>query len=581
MTGNAAALQNPSPHSGNTSILLGNGDSLNIAHTGTIPLFFGSHSFPLRNVFHVPSLNKNLLSVAKFTRDNLVYFIFYPTGYQIYNLRTGSLLFQGPCKDGLYPLSFASPQALATFSSTIWHNRLGHPSSSVMSRIGPSLGSSFSSNKQLFCKGCALGKSTQLPFSSNTIHASVPFYLIPSDVWMSPVSSVSGFRYYVLFTDDYTRYSWIYPMRKKSEVFTHFQTFLAIVKNIFNGSVKYFQSDGGTEYVNLSFSTLCRQLGIHHRLSCPHTPQQNGPAERKHRHIADMTRTLLATSHAPLNLWVEAALTSVYLINILPTPILNWFTPFSLLYNHPPSYSHLRTFGCACFPHLGPYVTNKLMSRSLECVFLGYSLQHKGYRCLDPISGRVYISRHVVFNEKLFPFIDSQDSGSHAPLVELELLPLLAPPPSSPIPQVLPDPPPSPPGTPPSPPGSSPLPSSSASPAPPPPPPPLPPGHTMVTRTKDGICRPWSVPMEPFGIRFLLLLPLLYLPLCLSLLVTQKLLTFLNGGLLWLKNSMLYSKIRLGHLFLLIPHKIQLDVSGFFASSVTPTEALNAAKPVL
>lgn len=353
--------------------------TLNIAHTGTIPLSFGSHSFPLRNVF-VPFLNKNLLSVAKFTRDNLVYFIFYPTGYQIYDSRTCSLLFQGPHKHSLYPLSFGSPQVLAAFSSTTWHNRLGHPSSMVLSRISPSLGSSFPSNKQFFCKGCALGKSTQLPFPSNTIHVSIPFYLVNSDVWMSLVPSISGFRYYVLFTDDYTRYSWIYPMRKKSEVFTHFQTFLAVVKNIFNSTVKYFQSDGGTEYVNISFSTLCHQLGIHHRLSCPHTPQQNGLAECKHCHIADMTHTLLSTSHAPLNLWIEAALTYVYLINILPTPIFNWSTPFSLLHNHPPSYSHLRTFGCACFPHLGPYVTNKLMSHSLECVFLGYSLQHKGYR---------------------------------------------------------------------------------------------------------------------------------------------------------------------------------------------------------
>ncbi|CAL2265123.1 unnamed protein product [Prunus armeniaca] len=254
---------------------------------------------------------------------------------------------------------------------------------------------------------------------------------------MSPVTSVTGFRYYVLFTDEYSRYSWIYPMRRKSEVFSHFQKFVAMVKNIFGTSVKYLQSDNGMEYVNTSFTTLCNSLGIQQRFSCPHTPQQNGLAERKHRHIATMTRILLNTSHMPLNLWVEAALTSVHLINLLPTPILNWSTPYSILFSKPPTYSHLRVFGCSCFPFLGPYVNHKLLSRSLECVFIGYSLHHKGYRCLDPSTGRVYTSRHVIFNEDCFPFTQLQVSSS-SPYVALNLSPLptvpLPPPPVAHLP---------------------------------------------------------------------------------------------------------------------------------------------------
>ena len=119
-----------------------------------------------------------------------------------------------------------------------------------------------------------------------------------------------------------------------------------MAKNLFNASIKYFQSDGSTEYVNHSFTEYLRQFGIQHRLSYPHTPQQNGIAERKHRHITDMTRTLLATAHVPLTLWVEVALTSIHLINLLPTPTLGWTTPYTLLFGRPPVYSHLRTFGC-------------------------------------------------------------------------------------------------------------------------------------------------------------------------------------------------------------------------------------------
>ena len=133
----------------------------------------------------------------------------------------------------------------------------------------------------------------------------------------------------------------------KIEVLTHFQTLVAIIKNLFQGTVKYLQSDNGTESVNHVFSAFCSSMGIQQRFSCPHTLQQNCLAERKHRHIVFMVRSLLLTSHAPQDLWVEVAITAVYLINLLPTSTLNWDTPYFRLYNCLPSYSSLRVFGCS------------------------------------------------------------------------------------------------------------------------------------------------------------------------------------------------------------------------------------------
>lgn len=262
MTGDASAIHTPQPYHGPNSVQLGNGDSFHITSTSTIPISLNSALFYLRIVFLVPSLRKNLLSVARFTYDNNVAICFFPHFYRIYDLWTGSLLFQGPCKDGLYPLSFSSLQALTASLSTVWHQRLYHPSSSVLSRLRPHLGSRFISSKH-FCKSCALGKSTQLPFEFNNVRATTPFFIIHSNIWMSTINSVSGFRYYVLFIDDYSRYSSIFPMKKKLEVFTHFQTFVTMAKNLFNASIKYFQSDGGTEYVNHSFFEFCHLLGIH------------------------------------------------------------------------------------------------------------------------------------------------------------------------------------------------------------------------------------------------------------------------------------------------------------------------------
>lgn len=274
MTGNIHSLQQPQPYNGNNSVYMGNVDSLPISHTGNLPLSLGPSQFSLRNVFGVPNLTKNLLSVAKFTHDNLVFFVFAPTFYRIYDLQTGALLFQGPCKDGLYPLTLSSPStspvphAFVTTSSSTWHNCLGHPSSLVLSRLRPHLGSQFQLNKE-FCTGCALSKSTQLPYSPNPNHATSLFSIVHSDVWMSSIPSVSGFRYYVLFTDDFSRYSWIYLMKRKYEVFTHFKTFTAMIHNIFHSSVKFLQSDNGTEYTNHAFTNFCTTHGIQKRFSCP------------------------------------------------------------------------------------------------------------------------------------------------------------------------------------------------------------------------------------------------------------------------------------------------------------------------
>ncbi|KAI5343890.1 hypothetical protein L3X38_011766 [Prunus dulcis] len=163
-----------------------------------------------------------------------------------------------------------------------------------------------------------------------------------SHLWMSPVVSVSGYRYYVLFIDDYTRYSWIFPMRLKSEVFGHFSTFAMYVKTQFSLSIKQFQSDGGKEYDNLQFKQFCATNGIVHHFSCLHTHQQNGLAQRKHRHIADMGRTLLHTAHMPHNLWVEAFCMAVSLINRLPTPVLKGVSLYKLLFGISPDYVFLR-----------------------------------------------------------------------------------------------------------------------------------------------------------------------------------------------------------------------------------------------
>jgi histone deacetylase 1/2 len=158
----------------------------------------------------------------------------------------------------------------------------------------------------------------------------------------------------------------------------------------------------GGEYEKLN--AFFQKSGITHHVSCPHAHQQNGSAQRKHCHIIEVGLALLANASMPIKFWGEAFLTATFLINLLPSKVINLESPVERLLHVTPNYDALHTLGCACWPNLHPYNTRKLAFCSKQCVFLGYSPLHKGVKCLDVPTGRVYISRDVVFDENVFPF---------------------------------------------------------------------------------------------------------------------------------------------------------------------------------
>ena len=210
-------------------------------------------------------------------------------------------------------------------------------------------------------------------------------------------------------------------MRKKSDVFQVFRIFQSLVERKFDKKRIAVQSDWGGEYEKLN--SFFQQIGIVHRVSCPHAHQQNGSAERKHRHIVETGLALLASASMPLKFWDEAFLAATYLINLLPSKVINFHTPVELLLKETPEYNSLRVFGCACWPNLRPYNTRKLAFRSTRCVFLGYSSIHKGFKCLEVSTGRVYISRDVVFDETIFPFSELHPNAGALLRKEILLLP--------------------------------------------------------------------------------------------------------------------------------------------------------------
>lgn len=200
-------------------------------------------------------------------------------------------------------------------------------------------------------------------------------------------------RYYVIFVDECTRFTWFYPLKYKSDFYDVFVKFRAMVEKQFDKPIKIFQCDGGGEFNKNEFLEHLAKNGIVRHISCPGAPEQNGIAERKHRHIVETGLTMLFHAKLPLFLWIEAFMTAVFLINRLPNASLGNDIPFYKLYGQHADYSTLKVFGCKCFPYLRGNNKHKFQAKTFPCVFIGYSNLHKGYRCYNPKTRKVYISR--------------------------------------------------------------------------------------------------------------------------------------------------------------------------------------------
>ncbi|RVW87999.1 Retrovirus-related Pol polyprotein from transposon RE2 [Vitis vinifera] len=171
--------------------------------------------------------------------------------------------------------------------------------------------------------------------------------------------------------------------------------------------------------------------GILHQSSCAHTPQQNGVAERKNRHLVETARTILLHSNVPFRFWGDAVLTACYLINRMPSSVLHDQIPHSLLFPDQPLYFlPPRVFGCTCFVHILTPGQDKLSAKAMKCLFLGYSRLQKGYRCYSLETHRYFISADVTFFEDS-PFFST--TSESLPVSEVLPIPIVSPPDAMPL----------------------------------------------------------------------------------------------------------------------------------------------------
>ena len=177
-------------------------------------------------------------------------------------------------------------------------------------------------------------------------HASTPLQLVHSDLCGPfPVASFSGYMYFLTFIDDFSRRTWVYFLKLKSEVFNMFLAFKAFVEKQSGHQILKLRSDNGGEYVNNKFINFCTENGIQMQHIVPYTPQQNGVAERKNCSLKEMANCMLQSKGLSLNYWAEAINCANYIINRTPTKVLKNITPKEAWSSIKPDVSHFRVFG--------------------------------------------------------------------------------------------------------------------------------------------------------------------------------------------------------------------------------------------
>nr|CAN77210.1 hypothetical protein VITISV_000141 [Vitis vinifera] len=370
-------------------------------------------SLPLTSVLYTPECPFNLISISKLTRTlncSITFSDKFTIGI-------------GRESQGLYHLTSDSSVAvcISTDAPLLIHNRLGHHSLSKFQKMVPR----FSTLSSLPYESCQLGKHTRVSFPKRLNNrAKSPFELVHIDVWgPCRTASTLGFQYFVTFIDDYSRCTWLFLMKNRAELFSIFQKFYAEIQTQFNISIHVLRSDNAREYFSAPFTSFMSHHGILHQSSCAHTPQQNGVAERKNRHLVETARTILLHSNVPFRFWGDVVLTACYLINRMPSSVLHDQIPHSLLFpNQPLYFLPPRVFSCTCFVHILTPGQDKLSAKAMKCFFLGYSRIQKGCRCYSLETHRYFISAYVTFFEDSPFFSITSESLSVSEVLPLPIV---------------------------------------------------------------------------------------------------------------------------------------------------------------
>lgn len=435
-------------------VSVANGEKLATGGQGKVQVNMKGVLKTISNVYYIPKLSGNLLSVSELCRKGYVV-KFNDKGCLI--LDGCNIIATGTYVNGVYQLDIDNVQASdvgsevamnsvcrksekgecseaasasgEAISQELWHRRLGHLNlrSMKLMKNGLVTGMHFKDTSYSPCVSCIEGKQTKLPFPAKSNSRSNELLgLIHTDV-CGPMqsTSINGLRYFVTFIDDYTRKTFVYFLKTKDEVFEKFKIFQVLVEKETGRKIKVIRSDNGGEYISACFQKYLQSCGIRHQTTIPHCSEQNGVAERANRTIMDKARCMLQNAGLEKQYWAEAANTAVYLKNHSPSKAVMGTTPEEKWTSKKVNVSHLRTFGCIAYAMVDNM--RKLDARSKKYIFVGYCENSKGYRLIDPKYPKKCVkARHVTFLENVFLNKKlSDDEIKESAVVTLESSPVL------------------------------------------------------------------------------------------------------------------------------------------------------------
>jgi transposase InsO family protein len=398
---------------GGSTIQLANNETMNAEGKGDIAVTLTNKNVQaaatIQDVLYIPGFGKNLLSTSALARGGYT-IIYKKDKAEIQQSQSQRIVGTATQVNGLYFLDCKTPgdpqQAHLSEESPsktdLWHRRLGHIGLRRLQDLEKGLATGLKLDKQdlVFCKDCAMGKSKRSPFPETATRARRCGEVIHTDIWgPAQTNSLGGSRYYISFTDDYSRFRVLSFMKTRAEALEHFKQFTAMVEAT-HGPIQHLRSDNGGEYISQQFRSFCKDKGIQRQLTVPYTPQQNGVSERSNGTLLDMARAMLLDAGLDKTFWAEAVATACYLHNRCPTKTAEPDkTPFELWTGKKPALDHLRVFGCKAFGHIPADIRKKLDKRAKEYTMIGYAVESKGYKLWDASQKTITISRDVTFDE--------------------------------------------------------------------------------------------------------------------------------------------------------------------------------------
>lgn len=188
-------------------------------------------------------------------------------------------------------------------------------------------------------------------------------------------TGIGNVEYYLLLVDDFSRLSAIYNLCSRNESLRYFKEFQLAAENFHNSKILFIRCDNTPEFVKGAFAEHAKSNGITFETTVPHTPQQNGVAERHNYTFGNMTRVMLLDADLSEWFWPLATHTASYLKNRLPHRALPPYTsPYQLWFGCKPSLDNIRPFGAHCVAKIPPdYLPSKFAPRGELGRFVGYS----------------------------------------------------------------------------------------------------------------------------------------------------------------------------------------------------------------